>query len=31
MVIEAMVCDNDKEDKIIKHISNITAIEKLMK
>lgn len=31
MVIEAMVCDNNKDNKIIRNISNITTIEKLMK
>jgi hypothetical protein len=31
MVIEAMVCDDNKDDKIIRNISNITTIEKLMK
>jgi len=31
MVIEAMVCDNNKDNKIIRNISNITTIEKLIK
>jgi hypothetical protein len=31
MVVEAMVCDNEKDNKIIRNISNITTIEKLMK
>ena len=31
MVIEAMVCDSTKDDKIIRNVSNITTIEKLMK
>ena len=31
MVVEVMVCDDDKDDKIIKNISGVTTIEKLMK
>lgn len=31
MVIEAMTSDPDKEDKIIRNISNITAIDKMIK
>jgi hypothetical protein len=31
MVVEAMVCDKEKDSKIIRNISNITTIEKLMK
>jgi len=31
MVIEAMTSDSDKEDKIIKNISNITTIDKMIK
>jgi hypothetical protein len=31
MVVEAMVCDTDKDDKIIRSISHHTTIEKLMK
>jgi hypothetical protein len=31
MVVEAMVCDGDKDDKVIRNISNITTIEKIMK
>lgn len=31
MVIEAMTSDPNKEDKIIRNISNITAIDKMIK
>ena len=31
MVIEAMTTDSDKDDKIIRNISNITTIEKMIK
>ena len=31
MVIEVMTSDGDKEDKIIRNISNVTIIDKMIK